>query len=217
MSYPKYFKHFPDCDYALSINKAGKTKNIKIKDYFHSLTVREDIFKEDTLYYVYNVSNGKRPEQVAYEEYGDESYYWVILQVNDIVDYYNEWPLSQQEMDEYIVHKYRTYEAAEEIHHYQTVETKNADGEVVLKGGLVVDKDFVFEYPNNYGDTVMFKSFPVAVTNREYEYNRNEQKTQIHLLKKEYLGDFVSEYVDYASDIDPDSLKSEIDISNYLR
>lgn len=216
MSYPKYFSHFPDCDYAISINKGGKTNNIKIKDYFHLMSVRDDIFKEDTLYYVYHVNNGKRPEQIAYEEYGDESYYWVILQTNDIIDYYNEWPLSQQELDEFIIKKYRTYEEAEGVHHYATVETKNADGEVVLEGGLVVSEDFVFEYPNNYGDTIFFKSYPTVVTNREFEYNTNEQKSQIFILKKEYLGDFVSEYVDYANDVDPKTLKSEIDVSNYF-
>ena len=100
---------------------------------------------------------------------------------------------------------------------FTAVETKNADGDVVLDGGLIVDKDFVFEYPNNYGDTVYFQSYPAAITNRQYEYDLNEQKTQIYLLKKEYLGDFVSEYVDYANDVDPATLKSEIDISNYLR
>ena len=130
MSYPHYFSHFPNCDYALSINKAGKTKNIKIKDYFHRMTVRDDIYKEETLYYVYNVTGGKRPEQIAYEEYGDESYYWIVLQVNDIVDYYNEWPLSSLELEDFIIRKYGSYKNAESIHHYETVETRDINNDV---------------------------------------------------------------------------------------
>ena len=30
MAFPKYFKKFPNVDYALSINKAGKTSNVSI-------------------------------------------------------------------------------------------------------------------------------------------------------------------------------------------
>ena len=214
MAYPKYFSHFPDITYAKSINKAGKIEYQKIKSYFHRMQVREDIFKEDTLYYIYDVQNGMRPEQIAYEEYGDASYYWVVLQINDIVDYYKEWPLTQYELDNFINEK---YEETEGVHHYETVETKNADGEIVLDGGIRVQDNFVFEYPNNFGDTVYFYSRPTLVTNREYEYTQNQKKTQINLLKKEYLGDFISEYVFYANDIDPELLVSQLKVSNYLR
>ncbi|GAH23493.1 unnamed protein product, partial [marine sediment metagenome] len=58
-----------------------------IKDYFNLARVREDIFKEDTLYNEYYVKNGERPDQISYEKYGTEAFYWVILQVNDIIDY----------------------------------------------------------------------------------------------------------------------------------
>lgn len=217
MTYPKYFSHFPDITYAKSINKAGKIEYQQIKSYFHRMQVRDDLFKEDTLYYLYDVQNGMRPEQIAYEEYGDEGYYWVILQVNDIVDYYKEWPLTQYELDTFIVEKYGSYQAAEDIHHYETTETKNEDGEIVLDGGIVVQQNFIFEYPNNFGDTTFFQAYPAAVTNRMYEYRENEKKTQINLLKKEYLGDFISEYVFYANDIDPELLVSQLKVSNYLR
>jgi hypothetical protein len=96
MSTPKYFRNFPNIQYALEVDKAGKPKYINIKDYFHLLTVRDDIYREETLYTTYTVQNGERPDQISYKFYGDEQWYWVLLQVNEITDYYTQWPLSEQ-------------------------------------------------------------------------------------------------------------------------
>ena len=70
------------------------------------MRLRDDIFAQDTMYTEYVVQNGERPEQIAYEEYGDEKFYYIILQVNNVVDYYNDWPMSEVEFDEYITKKY---------------------------------------------------------------------------------------------------------------
>jgi hypothetical protein len=50
MSTPKYFRNFPNIQYAVSANKAGIPTYINIKDYFKLLKVRDDIFREETLY-----------------------------------------------------------------------------------------------------------------------------------------------------------------------
>ena len=141
MSSPNYFSQLPNVKYALSANKAGQINYAEMKDYFRMAVVRDDIFKEDTLYIKYTVKDGERPDQVSYEMYDDEQYYWVILQINDITDYYNQWPLSLKELDEYITKKYGAT-GATEIHHYETVETLDNDGNLVLPGGLQVPADF---------------------------------------------------------------------------
>jgi hypothetical protein len=92
MSTPKYFRNFPNIQYAVSANKAGIPTYINIKDYFNLLKVRDDIFREETLYAPYTIQNGQRPEQISEAIYGDAQFYWVILQVNDITDYYSQWP-----------------------------------------------------------------------------------------------------------------------------
>ena len=95
MASPKYFRYYREpIHYTQRVNKAGKTEGITIQDYFRLLTVRDEAFRADTLYTPYTVSDGKRPDQVSYEVYGDEQFYWVILQINEITDYYNQWPLS---------------------------------------------------------------------------------------------------------------------------
>ena len=32
--------------------------------------------------------NLRDPDQISYEQYGDEQYYWIILQINEIIDFY---------------------------------------------------------------------------------------------------------------------------------
>ena len=209
-STPDYFKQFPDVDYALRVNSAGKSKNIKIKDYFRLTRVRDDIFSESTLYTEYIVKNGERPDQISYNIYGSEKYYWIILQVNDIVDYYNEWPLSQQELEKYIIDKYGSEQEAGGIHHWETVEVQLDDGSVVLPDGLVVPEDFKFTYTPDPEQLIYLSSFPVAVTNREYEKRLNDDKENIVILDEKYLDDYVREVKLYAKNLPGE--KSEVDI-----
>jgi len=215
MAFPKYFSELPNVEYALTVNKAGKQTSVNIKDYFHLLRLREDIFKEDTLYYSYSIQNGERPEQISYKEYGDEQYYWVVLQVNDIVDYYNQWPLSDYELQEFIAKKYGSVENQYAVHHYETVETKDLSGNIILPGGLVVTKDYVYSYPDMPGSTNFLTSLPLDVTNYEYEKRLNDDKREIVLIQKKYIYQFQDEYMDYARSLK--NLQSDLNIADYYK
>ncbi|AEC53014.1 baseplate wedge protein [Synechococcus phage S-CRM01] len=196
MSFPRYFQEFNNIKYAVSTNKAGIPSYINIKNYFHLARLRDDIFKEDTLYTQYYVRNGERPENISYELYGDEQYYWILLQINDIVDYYNQWPLSSTELEKHIVKKYGSWTAAELPHHWETVETFDDNGNLVVPGGITVNQNFVYVYPNTPGsgiDVVEKSSFPRSVSNAEYEQRLNEEKSNIVILKEEYIIDYVRE------------------------
>jgi len=212
MSFPKYFQQFPNLQYTIRANHAGVEDRIAIKDYFHLMKIREDIFAEDIFYTSYVIKNGQRPDQISYEVYGDEQYYWVILQVNGIVNYYDEWPLSQLELDEYILKKYGSDSKSGQVHHYETVETFDSEDNLVLPGGLVVSSDFVYTYPTTPGATTSLTSFPVEKTNRQYEIDLNESKAEIVILNPRYIYDWEREVKKYANNL-PDDVQSEIDIS----
>lgn len=201
MSYPKYFDQFNNIKYAVSVNKAGRPNYINIKDFFHLSKVRDDIFKEDTLYTEYYIQNGERPENVSYKLYGDEQFYWVLLQINDIVDYYSQWPLSSLELENYILKKYGSWPAATLPHHWETVETFDDNGNLVIPGGVVVSEDYVHIYPNKPGsgeDVVELSSFPVPISHVEYEQRINEKKSNIVTLNSRYITDYVRETSLYA-------------------
>ena len=230
MAYPDYFSRFPNIKYPYKINRAGITETFTIKDYFHLLKVRDEILSVDTFYSPYTVLNGERPDQISYRLYNDESLYWVILQVNDIVDVHNEWPLGNYELDQYIIKKYGSIEKSNDVHHYETIETYDEEGNRVLPGrggdgpvdrnglgesGLWVPENFTFTYrlhPNKQASRTLSGStgpLPACtpVTNRQYEYDLNEDKSQIWVLQKKYLSQYLQEVTSYANSI------SDIDAS----
>ena len=135
--------------------------------------------------------------------------YWVILQVNEIIDVHNQWPLSSYELDDYILRKYGSYEKAGEAHHYETIETYDDEGNLILPGragpgpdrgglaqsGLRVHPNYIFTYPTYPGSptrvTLQGYEGPAPacteITNRQYEYDLNEDKSQIWILQQNYL------------------------------
>ncbi|QBP05996.1 hypothetical protein [Synechococcus phage S-B68] len=212
MASPNYFSNFKNVRYALSSDHAGNLNYVNIKDFFRLLKVRDDIFAEDTLYTEYVVKDGERPEQIAFNEYGDEKYYYMILQINNITDFYNDWPLSQVEFDEYITKKYGSADAAGATRHYETVETIDSNGNLLLPGGLVVASDYIFYYPD--GEGVTLSSLPVAVSYLQWEREANEAKAQIQILQPKYVYDYEREVKLFGRD--SEEQVSEINISEVM-
>ena len=197
MSTPQYFQQLPNIRYAQTINKAGVANYVEMKDFFRLMRVRDDIFAEDTMYYEYVVQNGQRPEQISYELYGDERYYWMILQVNDITDYWNEWPLDQVELETFIKEKWGS--KADDVAYYETPEVKNDEGTVLLEAGLVVPQSFIFYYyPDPDSNDIMLSAMPSAVTNRQDEVKKNDAKASINVIQKKYVYDLEREWNNYA-------------------
>ena len=235
MATPRYFADFPDIKYGVKMNKAGVVQYINIKDYFNHVVMRDYEFSVDTLITPYVIQNGERPDQISYKEYGDEQYYWILLQINDVVDYYNDWPLSQYELDRMIIKKYGSLEASEAVHHYETIEIKDDKGNVMLPGrgalgpdrgglgrsGLRVSPDYSFTYPIYPGaDVYRTKSgftgtsaVCTPITNRQYEYDLNEDKSQIYILNKGYLPDFLRDLSKFTNKLEDQ--QSELDVSDY--
>ena len=198
MATPNYFSFFPNIKYPVKLLKSGKTESINIKDYFHLLVPRDDIFKEETLYEQYFIKNGERPDQISYKLYGDEQYYWIVLQINEITDYYSQWPLSQYELDEYILMKYGSDSEADKIKHYETKRVVDREGNLLLPEGLKVSEDYLFEYTEE-GIGMKVKSVPI--TYREYEYRINEEKSEIFIVQPKFVGQFKREVSLYGNEL----------------
>lgn len=218
MASPKYFRYYKNpIHYAQRVNKAGQVEGITIQDYFHLLTVRDDVFREDTLYTPYTVQNGQRPDQVSYEVYGDEQFYWVVLQINEITDYYNQWPLSNAELESFVYKKYGGAVGAGATHHWETNEVTDraTPPNRLLEGGLVVPENFIFYYPDVPGTSItLSEAKPFAVSNMTYERRLNEEKAQINILDRKYIYDYLDEVKTYARNLDPTA--SFVDISDAI-
>jgi len=165
-----YFDMFPNIYYdAKGDGKFTIQKNLlsrlKLVD-----KVKENILGFD----YYDVKDGETPEMIAHKYYGNVGYHWTILLVNDIVDYYEDWPMSVQKFEAFVKEKYTNPQA---IHHYEISQT-SGDTTVTIDVGMNTT-----DYPS-----------ATAISNYQYEDKLQEKKRQIRLISSDNIEDFVKEF-----------------------
>jgi Base plate wedge protein 53 len=188
-----YFKILPDLNYLKYSNNPYQGELIRIKNLFTRAIFSKFASKFVTIFDTYIIKDGDRPDTLAYKLYGDSYYDWVIITCNDrLINFYDQWPKQSTALEQYAIQKYGT--GLYDIHHYETLEIKDSNGNIVLPSGLKVDSSFTFTYSD--GGATITKSGSqvlIPVTNFDYEYNENENKRYIQLLKPQYLTLFENE------------------------
>jgi hypothetical protein len=136
-----------------------------------------------TDYSDYSLSEGDKPEDIAYYYYDNAEYAWLVLLANDIVDPYTQWYKSTQELESYIKAQYETASGttgdavlvwarngslASNIIHYQSVYDSNVR---------------INRASYNANPTAEFYALRVY----DYEVELNEGRRTIQLLNKSYL------------------------------
>ena len=183
-----YFNLLPDFDYVSRLPDAKISDYIRVKNFFKKGIIREDIFQDVSFFTKYQIVGDDRPDNVAFKVYGDSSLDWIVLQSNNIVNIQTEWPLSQRNFDRFMLEKYNTYDNLYNgIHHYETIETKNSNGVVIIPGGQQVPSDYSVTFYDNKLKQMITSSEKTTVTNYDYEDQIQTDKRNIFLLKREYL------------------------------
>ena len=112
------------------------------------------------------------PESVAFDYYRSAQFHWVILMLNQYYDRYYDWPMTQRNLQAYVLSKYSD---ANGIHHYE-ISQKSGNTNTKIKVELA-------EEPG-----------ATPITNFLYEADLNENRKQIKLLDASYLTSFISEF-----------------------
>ena len=165
-----YFEMFPSVFYDMK----GDGQYTLVKDLMSRVklvaSVKENILNFD----YYDVKDGETPEMIAQKYYGDVNLHWTIFIVNDIIDYYDDWPMSVQKFEQFIFDKYENPQA---IHHYEITQT-SGDTTRTIDVGMNTT-----EYPS-----------ATAIDNYTYEDRLQTKKRQIRLIQPQYIEQFVSEF-----------------------
>jgi hypothetical protein len=189
MSY--YFRYLPNLEYISRNSDEGLISNYTAtKNLFKRVKIREDIFQDLAFFTKYNIIGDERPDNIAYKIYGNEALDWIVLLSNNIVNVYDEWPMTQESFDKYLIQKYGSYEEIYSLHHYETKEIKDLSGNIILKPNLIVPSNFSVDYYDKVsGDQKYLSSDSVLtlVTNYEYEDNIQDKKRNIFILKSAYV------------------------------
>ena len=192
----KFFRYVPDFDYVSRLSKAQNISDyIRVKNLFKRTKISEVIFNDLTFFTKYQIISDERPDNVAFKVYGDSNLDWMILLANNIINVHQEWPLEHQSYYDYLIGKYGSDAALQNIHHYETQEIKNSVGKVVVPKGLEVPSTFsitFFDTGLKVEQTVS-TNIVTEITNQVYEDRLNDNKRNINIIKPRFIGLVIEE------------------------
>ena len=160
-----------------------------VKNIWRRAQILTEFKSQVSIFTEVTVGDGERPEDLATQYYGNPFYNWTILIMNDITDYYAQWPKSTVQLQEFINAKYDNGQATK---HHVTTEVKDANENVIVPAGKIVPSNFQVVYYN--GSTTVTATPVVSVTNAQYEFDLNAKKQTIQMIKPDLIEDFVEVY-----------------------
>ena len=189
-----YFRQLPDLDYPSLRNDRESAYDYQIvKNIFKRAVLRDDVFDEVTAFTKYSVEGDERPDQVAYDFYGDSGLDWVVLTTNNIIHVRDEWPMGNQDFLTYLNDKYTDQELSN-IHHYETDLLRDSQGKLIQPKGLNVPGDYSISFLDN--GVLRTESKITSFTFLEHETNLNDNKRNINILRPEYLTTFLENFAE---------------------
>ena len=192
----KFFRYVPDFDYVSRLSKAQNISDyIRVKNLFKRTRISEEIFSDLTFFTKYQIIQDERPDNVAYKIYGDSNLDWMVLLSNNIINVQQEWPLEHTSYYNYLIGKYGSDAALQNIHHYETKEIKNSVGKVVVPKGLEVPSTFTITFfdPGLGVQETVTTEIVTEITNQVFEDKLNDSKRNINLIKPKFIGLVIEE------------------------
>ena len=200
-----YFEYLPDVEVRVSSYRINNVDPFKLaKNIFRRIKIRENLDDIILGFNQYTIKNNQRPDQVALAVYGDMDLDWVVLLTNNIINVYDEWPMSEDELERYIESEYA--EESDSIHHWVTQKIVDGRGRTLVKDGRQVSETWTYTRPDG---TLIPKDQTIRpISVYDYEAEKNDYKRNIYLLRKEYINGFVEEFanlVEYLPNAEVDS------------
>ena len=200
-----YFKQLPNFDYISRINERKSNRDyLEVKNLFRRPLIREDIFTNFMSFTKYKIIGDERPDQVAYNVYGDEDLDWVVLLANNIINVRDEWPMSQGDFNNYLSEKYGDTGGTDLIKHYETIQIQDSKGKIFVPKGKIVDSTFKATFLDS-GTNQLVEVSPIqGISYRTYEERLQDDKRNINILESRFLS-YVIDEVETLLDYEPSS------------
>ena len=204
-----YFRELPNLLYQSNLlSKISSQEYVAVKNLFRRVKLLDSVQDQATLYSKYVILEGQRPDTIAEKVYGSADLDWVVVLTAEITNIKDQWPLNNFDLYRYAENKYGNDLNA--VHHYETLEVRDAKGRLILPAGQVVDTSFTIPAP--YDATLSSNSYTavgayentkytgnndispiIGISNYQYETRKNEEKREIFLMKPTYLQQYLNE------------------------
>ena len=192
-----YFSQLPNIRYKNPLRSSNQDKNyVTTKNLFLRAKIRDAAHRDLTFLTYYTIKEGERPQDVAEKLYGSPEYDWIVLITANIINVRDEWPMTGRVLYDYCTEKYGN--EMNSTAYYQTKTVKDAQGRLVLPGGLKVDSDFTIPDPDNPNirlglNVPADEPILLGISNFGAETEKNELKRNIRVIKNGYLSSFLAE------------------------
>ena len=184
----QFFRLVPDFEYVNRFSGNNVSKYTRSKNIFTRAKIRDEIFQDLMYFEKYIIVADERPDNIANSFYGDPTYDWLVLLSNNILNFYEEWPLTQKSFDEFLIEKYGSYDKINAVKHYKSKEVTNSKGIRILEKDLIVPENYsVTFFDDGLKREVTKSGITIPVTNLDYENELQEEKRNIFLIKPQYL------------------------------
>lgn len=180
----KYFDKFQKIAYTFD-----EDKYYLLSDITRNVRFKKELLKDIQLYQVYNIVDGDTPERISEKLYGTPFYHWVIILLNEMEDWVNDFSLGYSDFNRYIVDKYGSVAYAKNTtHHYENSE------------GLIVFYDPLLDTVGDNRGLVYRESdgtLPKPVTIYDAEEKANDEKRKIKVLHTRQLDAIMQRYGEF--------------------
>ena len=171
-----YFNELPNIQYLSRFKDQSSNEDYTLaKNIFRRARLREDVANAATAFQYYQIKDDERPDQIAERIYGDPELDWVVLITNNIINYPSQWTISNDSFYEYLIDKYGSEEAFDNVKYLQTTEVRDEYNRLVVPAKLKVDADLYQEFNIGDGSSLFYdlKTFPVPSKYYPLEININ--------------------------------------------
>jgi hypothetical protein len=164
---------------------------------FHSLDSARKFY---SFFYEYELSYGETAESLSYKLYGSHDHWWILYAINNIIDPFYDWLMTDEEVDRYVELAYG--DKSNDIHHYAdesqktficktfgTIITAETEAQCVTLGGLwEYDPESILTLSENNAEETL-----LPVTNHEHETNKNMTKLNIAVVPASHINQIYAE------------------------
>ena len=97
-----YFSYLPNIYVAEGMGDDENFRYTLVKNIFRRVRVKDRIKDYITLTEAYYIGDFETPATLASDFFGSTQYDWVILIINNITDFYEQWPKSETELMKHV-------------------------------------------------------------------------------------------------------------------
>jgi hypothetical protein len=175
----KYFTNYPIIQYQ------GK----QIRDITRRSKVRDELLSDPYIFLPYTIREGEKPETIAQLYYGAVDDTWLVLFANNITDPYYEWPMNEEEFNQFFIDKYSKISGRSgfDVIRWGLDETRTDN--IVYNYRKSEDTNFIVRFTQENS-----QASGLSVRAYQYEKQQNDNKREIVLIDKIYRNKVVEEF-----------------------